>query len=501
MNRLIGIASLVLALSTATGALDEVHGQVVLDLDPATGNQGVLERTVKPGEVVEVEVLATGGAAGIIGFEIEVAFDSRQVIFKGFQAGGMMSGALSMPPQVTPESVLVSTAIMGGRKLTDDAGSLGKFRFEAARNLGGSAEIRVVGGSFGSGQGTKKFESDSHVRLINADAPPMDDAAPTVVRDSFGRRISSRAERDAHQATVRARNKAEIKAGQSETGEQPSGQGFRPPPGRGKSGQGQHPQGRGQSGRGSQDRPERPGSEHPQGQPHDGPHEGADAPPMDDERGSQNPPGGQPSGQGHPGQGFQPPPEQGQPGQGQSGQGLRRALGRSKSGQGQRPQGRGQSGRGSQNGPGRPGSEHPQGQPHDGPHEGPDPEMIIQELPAELQDTFKSTLKTEEESRRAHRQVELTTLKSVRRTLEATKTYLARATDDEKARIGKVLGFFHDRDQDGPPRRGHRPEGPGRDGGMGGMPPGDPGSANVEQMVRRMIQEVDEEIRHLEQER
>lgn len=34
-----------------------------------------------------------------------------------------------------------------------------------------------------------------------------------------------------------------------------------------------------------------------------------------------------------------------------------------------------------------------------------------------------------------------------------------------------------------------------------GCPPGDPGSANVEQMVRRMIQEVDEDIRHLEQER
>ena len=124
--------------------------------------------------------------------------------------------------------------------------------------------------------------------------------------------------------------------------------------------------------------------------------------------------------------------------------------------------------------------------------------MIIQELPAELQDKFKSTLKTEEESRRAHMQAELTMLKSVRRTLEATKTYLARATDDEKARIGRVLGFFHDRDHDGP---GHRPEGPGHDGGMGGMPPGDPGSANVEQMVRRMIQEVRKEIRHLEQER
>ena len=60
MNRLIGIAGLVLALSTATA-----HGQVVLDLDPATGDQGVRERTVKPGEMVEVELLATGGAAGM----------------------------------------------------------------------------------------------------------------------------------------------------------------------------------------------------------------------------------------------------------------------------------------------------------------------------------------------------------------------------------------------------------------------------------------------------
>ena len=422
MNRLIGIAGLVLALSTATA-----HGQVVLDLDPATGDQGVRERTVKPGEMVEVELLATAGAEGMIGFEIEVAFDSKQVIFKGFQAGGMMAGALSMPPRVDPESVLVSTAIMGGRKLTDDAGSLGKFRFEAARSLGGSAEIKVVGGSFGSGQGTRKFESDSHVRLINADAPPMEDA----------------------------------RGSQNPPGEQPSrqgqsGQGFQPPPEQGHAGQGQ------------------PG------------------------QGFQPPPGRGTSSDGRSGQGFQPPPGQGHPGQGESGQGFQPPPGRGRSGQGQHPQGRGQSGRGSQNRPGRPSSGHPQGQPHDGPHGGPDPEMIIQELPAELQDTFKSTLKTEEESRRAHMQAELTMLKSVRRTLEATKTYLARATDDEKARIGRVLGFLHDRDQDGP---GHRPEGPGRDGGMGGMPPGDPGSANVEQMVRRMIQEVDEEIRHLEQER
>lgn len=181
-----------------------------------------------------------------------------------------MAGALSMPPRVDPESVLVSTAIMGGRKLTDDAGSLGKFRFEAARSLGGSAEIKVVGGSFGSGQGTRKFESDSHVRLINADAPPMEDA----------------------------------RGSQNPPGEQPSrqgqsGQGFQPPPEQGHAGQGQ------------------PG------------------------QGFQPPPGRGTSGDGRSGQGFQPPPGQGHQGQGQSGQGFQPPPGRGRSGQGQHPQGPG----------------------------------------------------------------------------------------------------------------------------------------------------------------
>ena len=132
--------------------------------------------------------------------------------------------------------------------------------------------------------------------------------------------------------------------------------------------------------------------------------------------------------------------------------------------------------------------------------------MMIQELPQELQESFRSTLKTEEEAERAHIQAELKMLKSVRRTLEATQAYLARATEDEKAAIGRVLRFFHqqdDRDDDdrhGPGRPGS-PRGGPMDGGMRGMRPGDPGSMDVEQMVRRMIQEVENEIRHLEQER
>ncbi len=420
MNRLIVIAGLVVAMCASTAA-----GQVLLDLDASPGDQGVRERTVEPGEMVEVELLATGGATGMIGFEIEVAFDPKQVIFKGFQAGGMMTGALSMPPRTTPESVVVSTAIMGGRTLTEDAGSLGKFRFEAARSLSGDAEISVVRGSFGSQQGTRQFEADARVRLVNAQGAP----AGSDGQSGF----------------------------HNPPDHQPPPQGFQPPPGQGH-GQGfQNPPDQGQPGGGFQNPPGRGrtggGPQNPQGEGRPG-------------RGFQDPPGDRGTGQG-----FQNPPGEGQPGRG-----FGNPPGPGHPGQGFEPP---------------PGSDRPHGRPHE---DGPDPATIIQELPAELQESFMSTLQTEEKSERAHIQAELTMLRSIRRTLETTKEYLSRASDDEKTRIGRVLRFFHEQGDEGP---GHRPRPRRGNEGMGGGPD----NMDVEQMVRRMIQEVEEEIRHLEQER
>jgi hypothetical protein len=115
---------------------------------------------------------------------------------------------------------------------------------------------------------------------------------------------------------------------------------------------------------------------------------------------------------------------------------------------------------------------------------------MIQSLPAELQGTFKGTLKAEEESERAHIEAELAMLRSIRGTLEATKEYLQRSTDEEKTAIGRVLSFFRDHDEEDPG------QGRGRREGRGNR-----GNTDVEQMVRTMIQEVDDEIRHLEMER
>jgi hypothetical protein len=111
-------ATLVFALSTAVAA------QMALDLDPAPGDQKVREAQVNPGDMNTIELVATKGAKGIIGFEVELKLDSKQIIFKSFQAAGLMAGAMAMPPQKTADGVKISVAIMGGATSPDDTGTL-----------------------------------------------------------------------------------------------------------------------------------------------------------------------------------------------------------------------------------------------------------------------------------------------------------------------------------------------------------------------------------------
>lgn len=134
------------------------------------------------------------------------------------------------------------------------------------------------------------------------------------------------------------------------------------------------------------------------------------------------------------------------------------------------------------------------------------PEEVIKGLPTALQASFKQTMEAEKNSERAHVEAELAKLRSVRGTLEETKKFLAGASADDQAKVGQALAFFHmqgkGHDPMGGPARSGAPQNMGSPGrpmsqpGMGSAT-GMPGDAN--QMVRQMIQEVDQEIKHLEQ--
>jgi len=123
----------------------------------------------------------------------------------------------------------------------------------------------------------------------------------------------------------------------------------------------------------------------------------------------------------------------------------------------------------------------------------PDPEEMILQLPTGLQSFYKQTLEVEHRSAKAQIKAELKLMSSIRGTLEATKHYLTRATEAEKAEIAKVLWFFETQDED---PHGNPPGGPGMGMGQGGPP----GPEMADEMVRRMIEQTEHDVERLRQE-
>ena len=138
------LAVLVFGLSAVAAA------QMALDLDLAPGDQNKRETQVKPGDMITAELVAVKGASGAIGFEVEIAFDEKEVIFKGFNPGGLMSGAVVVPPQKTPTGLKISAARLGGGGGADDSGTLGQVLLELAKELPHETVVKLVGGSYGT---------------------------------------------------------------------------------------------------------------------------------------------------------------------------------------------------------------------------------------------------------------------------------------------------------------------------------------------------------------
>ena len=82
----------IVGLFAAAAISTAATGQMSLDLNASPGDQGEREKMVKPGEAFAVELIAIGGATGQIGFTVELKFDTNQVHFKSFNAGGLMAG-------------------------------------------------------------------------------------------------------------------------------------------------------------------------------------------------------------------------------------------------------------------------------------------------------------------------------------------------------------------------------------------------------------------------
>ncbi|MEE2753097.1 MAG: hypothetical protein VX910_03870 [Candidatus Latescibacterota bacterium] len=171
-----------LCLFTLTLIASSAHSQVSLDLNTAPGDQGEHERMVKPGETFAVELLATGGAEGAIGFSAKLRYDGSQISFKGFSPGGLMAGAMAIPPKAEGGVVDINAALFG-KQSPDNAGSLGKLTFEAGPTVA-RVKIDVESASFGTSAGVVPTGAGHGVKLVNPDAqgvgsaPPMSTTGP-----------------------------------------------------------------------------------------------------------------------------------------------------------------------------------------------------------------------------------------------------------------------------------------------------------------------------------
>ena len=116
---------------------------------------------------------------------------------------------------------------------------------------------------------------------------------------------------------------------------------------------------------------------------------------------------------------------------------------------------------------------------------GPNPEEAIARLPQALQGTFKSTWKFSE---RAHMEAELKSQEKIIKTLMETTKYVGTASEEEKKQIAQVLMFFH--------MGGGEHGGSGEHGGPGGAPQM-PENANVEDLIKKMMEEVSNDMAEL----
>ena len=135
--------------------------QVILDLDPAGGNQALTTKTVEPGEEVTVEVYAT--VTDISSFTVAIAFDDTKVTFVP-ESSTVESGYQVMPPALMDGDAGAVGLLLVGDPKSGDPLLLAKMVFKPLEGYG-EATLTVSKGDFTSGGVTDTPQQTAAVRI------------------------------------------------------------------------------------------------------------------------------------------------------------------------------------------------------------------------------------------------------------------------------------------------------------------------------------------------
>ncbi len=133
----------------ALGGSSQATFSLSLDGDSTAGDQAVTSLDVSPGSVVSLQVFGNN-IQDVEGFSILFEYDETQVLYEGFDSGGVLPNAqvLSLPDK-NPTAIEISLVSFGG-KAAVDSGLVGSIRFRTTSAFSGTM-LRLVRAELGRG--------------------------------------------------------------------------------------------------------------------------------------------------------------------------------------------------------------------------------------------------------------------------------------------------------------------------------------------------------------
>ena len=140
-----------------------------LDGDGAAGDQAVTTLEVSPGPVATIQVFGKG-IRQATGISARFEYDSAQVAYEGFDAGGLLPNAQVLAvPSTNPTAVEINLVSFGGQA-TADRGMVGTLRFRKMSAFSGTT-LRLVRAELGRGTQRERVTfADTHITLQPAAA-------------------------------------------------------------------------------------------------------------------------------------------------------------------------------------------------------------------------------------------------------------------------------------------------------------------------------------------
>ena len=155
-----------------------------LDGDGAAGDQTVTSLDVSPGSVVSIQVFGKD-IQDAEGFSIRFEYDATQVLYEGFDSGGVLPNAQVVSvPGTNPTAIEIWIASFGG-KATADSGLLGRIRFRTTSAFSGTT-LRLMRAELGRGEERERITfDDTSVTLQLAALTPDFNGDGRVDLDDF----------------------------------------------------------------------------------------------------------------------------------------------------------------------------------------------------------------------------------------------------------------------------------------------------------------------------